>query len=99
MGSVACARPVIDSQISHPPALIGPDDPGAVDFCKTNNTLQVELEARGFFQNQLIYVVLSDYSVDFTDYDQKNVADGSFNISFSLAVVKHFCYRKKSSDK
>jgi len=32
---------VIDSQISHPPALIGPDEQGAVDFCKTNNMLQV----------------------------------------------------------
>ena len=49
VGSVACARPVIDSQISHPPALIGPDEAGAVDFCKTNNMLQVELEARFFF--------------------------------------------------
>ena len=49
MGSVACARPVIDSQISHTPALIGPDKAGAVDFCKINNTFQVELEARFFF--------------------------------------------------
>ena len=55
-GSVACARPVIDSQISHSPALIGPEEPGAVYFCKTNNRLQVEVEARVFFYNRLIYV-------------------------------------------
>ena len=44
------ARLVIDSHISHPPALIGHNEP---DFCKTNNTLQVELEARFFSKTTL----------------------------------------------
>jgi len=71
---------VIDSQISHPPALIGPVEPGVVDFCKTNNALQVELEKKKTlcFFSKTTYVVLSDCSVDFTEYDQKNAADGSF---------------------
>ena len=27
------------SQISHSPALIGPEEPGAIDFCRTSNRL------------------------------------------------------------
>jgi len=70
-----------------------PYEPGAVDFCKTNNTLQVELEARVFVLKHFIYVVLSDYTGNFTEYDQKHVVNSSFKyitqkLFASLSTIK-----------